>query len=170
MPRRSTYPSRLRAFEVKEIIAVGRRDAIGDCPNGSYDTYLPSRQLDQRVGQADVVFLCCSQSAENLGLVNEDFIARLKRGCLLVNIARGGLLDYPAVEAALLDGRLGGLGMDVYRNEPFTFEDSIFRLPNVVATPHVAGVTEVSYRTQARILCDNILRVRDGLPPLGCVH
>ena len=155
---------------MKEIIAVGRRESVTAGPIGSFDRYVPSSQLDEVAGTADVVFLCCSQSAENLGLVDAAFLSRLKRGCLLVNIARGGLLDYPAVEAALRDGRLGGLGIDVYRTEPFTYEDPLFRLPNVVATPHIAGVTEVSYRTQARILCDNILRVRDGLPPLGCVN
>ena len=149
---------------------MGRRESVFPGSIGTYDRYLSARHLDQVAGEADVVFLCCTQSAENLGLVNETFLGRLRRGCLLVNIARGGLLDYSAVEAALVDGRLGGLGIDVYRNEPFTYQDSIFRLPNVVATPHVAGVTEVSYRTQARILCDNILRVRDGIPPLGCVN
>ena len=155
---------------MKEIIAIGRREIVDIDRIGTFDRYLTFHDLDQTAGSADIVFLCCTQSAENLGLVNETFIGRLKRGCLLVNIARGGLLDYSAVEAALRDGQLGGLGIDVYRNEPFTYDDAIFRLPNVVATPHVAGVTEVSYRTQARILCDNVLRVRDGLPPLGCVN
>jgi D-isomer specific 2-hydroxyacid dehydrogenase, NAD binding domain len=69
-----------------------------------------------------------------------------------VNIARGGILDYDAVYQHLKTGHLGGLGIDVAWFEPFNPDDPILKLPNVLITPHVGGVTEYSYRTMAKVL------------------
>ena len=73
------------------------------------------------------------------------------QGALLVNIARGGLLDYNAVLHHLESGHLGGLGIDVAWTEPFDPDDAILNFPNVIITPHVAGVTEYSYRYMAKV-------------------
>jgi hypothetical protein len=72
---------------------------------------------------------------------------------ILVNIARGHLLDYDAVKSALETGRLAGLGMDVAWSEPFDPSDPVARHPNVILTPHVAGVSDKSYRTMAEVGC-----------------
>lgn len=69
----------------------------------------------------------------------------------MVNIARGGLLDYEAVLYHLKSGHLGGLGIDVSWSEPFDPDDPILKFKNVVITPHVAGVTEHSYRSMAKV-------------------
>lgn len=74
------------------------------------------------------------------------------QGSLLVNIARGGILDYDAVYQHLKTGHLGGLGIDVAWFEPFNPDDPILKLPNVLITPHVGGVTKYSYRTMAKVL------------------
>lgn len=74
------------------------------------------------------------------------------QGAYLINIARGGLLDYGAVAQNLKSGYLGGLGIDVAWTEPFDPNDPILQLPNVLITPHVAGVTEYSYRSMAKVL------------------
>lgn len=73
------------------------------------------------------------------------------QGSLLVNIARGGLLDYEAVADYLESGHLGGLGIDVAWHEPFNPNDPILKFKNVLITPHVAGVTEHSYRSMAKV-------------------
>lgn len=75
----------------------------------------------------------------------------LIQGALLVNIARGGLLDYEAVLEHLKSGHLGGLGIDVAWTEPFDPNDPILKFKNVLITPHVGGVTEVSYRSMAKV-------------------
>jgi phosphoglycerate dehydrogenase-like enzyme len=72
---------------------------------------------------------------------------------ILVNIARGHLLDYDAVKSALETGRLAGLGMDVAWSEPFDPSDPVARHPNVILTPHLAGVSDKSYRTMAEVSC-----------------
>jgi len=74
-----------------------------------------------------------------------------KQGSYLVNIARGRLLDYKAVFDHLESGHLAGLGIDVAWMEPFDPEDPVLKFSNVVITPHVAGVTEYSYRTMAKV-------------------
>lgn len=73
-----------------------------------------------------------------------------------MNIARGGLLDYEAVFHSLKSGHLGGLGIDVSWTEPFNPDDPILKLKNVLITPHVAGVTEHSYRSMAKVCVNDI--------------
>lgn len=70
---------------------------------------------------------------------------------MLINIARGGLLDYNAVLDNLKSGHLGGLGIDVAWSEPFDPDDAVLKFPNVIITPHVGGVTEPSYRYMAKV-------------------
>ena len=88
----------------------------------------------------------------------------LIQGALLVNIARGGLLDYEAVLYHLESGHLGGLGIDVAWTEPFDPDDPILKFNNVLITPHIGGVTEHSYRSMAKVctlltLPDHLLRL-----------
>lgn len=73
------------------------------------------------------------------------------QGALLINIARGHLLDYEAVFRNLQSGHLGGLGTDVTWTEPFDPDDPILKFDNVIVTPHLAGVTEYSYRSMAKV-------------------
>ncbi|OAE31644.1 hypothetical protein AXG93_3384s1180 [Marchantia polymorpha subsp. ruderalis] len=83
-------------------------------------------------------------------------------GALLVNVARGGLMDYTAVSEALKSGHLGGLATDVTWVEPIDPKDPIVHLPNVVVTPHVAGVTEYSYLQMGQLVADAALQLYDG--------
>ncbi|KAJ0707951.1 putative D-isomer specific 2-hydroxyacid dehydrogenase, NAD-binding domain-containing protein [Helianthus annuus] len=91
----------------------------------------------------------------------------MRKGGLLVNIARGGLLDYKAVYEGLESGHLGGVGMDVAWMEPFDPNDPILKFPNVLLTPHVAGVTESSYRSMAKVVGDVALQLHSGKPLTG---
>ncbi|XAR69403.1 Hydroxypyruvate reductase [Bertholletia excelsa] len=117
--------------------------------------------------KADVVVCCLLMNSETAGIINKTFISSMKKGGLLVNIARGGLLDYEAVFDHLKSGHLGGLGIDVAWTEPFDPEDQILKFPNVLITPHVAGVTEHSYRTMAKVVGDVALQLHAGSPLTG---
>ncbi|RZC54566.1 hypothetical protein C5167_013412 [Papaver somniferum] len=101
------------------------------------------------------------------GIVDKKFVSAMKKGALLVNIARGGLLDYDAVKSHLESGHLGGLGIDVAWTEPFDPDDPILKLQNVLITPHVAGVTEYSYRAMAKVVGDTALELHAGTPLTG---
>ena len=83
---------------------------------------------------------------------------------------QGGLLHYADVWEALESGRIGGLGIDVFHTEPFPVEDRFLHHARVVVTPHIAGVTENSYRQMAEILSENVLRVVNGEQPLHTVN
>ncbi|KAL2655982.1 hypothetical protein AAZV13_04G096000 [Glycine max] len=102
--------------------------------------------------KADIVVCCLTLNRETVGIINNKFISSMKKGGLLVNVARGGLVDYEAVINHLESGHLGGLGTDVAWTEPFNPDDQIFKFKNVIMTPHVAGVTEHSYRSMAKVL------------------
>jgi phosphoglycerate dehydrogenase-like enzyme len=82
-----------------------------------------------------------------------------------VNVARGGLVNYSAALEALSSGRLRGAGLDVYWQEPISPDDPILALPNVIATAHVAGVTDRSYAGITDAVIANIERLRRGEPP-----
>ncbi|XWS71497.1 hypothetical protein CRYUN_Cryun03dG0142800 [Craigia yunnanensis] len=116
---------------------------------------------------ADIVVCCLSLNKETIGIVNKPFISSMKQGALLVNIARGGLLDYEAVVHHLKSGHLGGLGIDVAWTEPFDPDDPILKFKNVIITPHVAGVTEPSYRSMAKVVGDVALQLHSGNPLIG---
>ncbi|KAG8495105.1 hypothetical protein CXB51_013219 [Gossypium anomalum] len=117
--------------------------------------------------KADIVVCCLSMNKETVGIVNKPFISSMKKGALLVNIARGGLLDYEAVVQHLESGHLGGLGVDVAWKEPFDPDDPILKFKNVILTPHVAGVTEHSYRSMAKVVGDVALQLHAGKPLKG---
>jgi phosphoglycerate dehydrogenase-like enzyme len=93
-----------------------------------------------------------------------------RRVVLRVLIYQGGLLNYPDVLGALESGQLSGVGMDVFHTEPFPQDDPFLRHPKVVATPHVAGVTEISYRNMAKLVAANALRLLRGYDVEGCVN
>jgi len=83
-----------------------------------------------------------------------------------VNAARGGLVDYDALYSALASGHLAGAGLDVYWREPISPDYPLLALPNVIATPHVAGVTDRSYNEIAEAVAANVQRLREGEAPL----
>ena len=83
---------------------------------------------------------------------------------------QGGLLNYTDMHEGLLSGAVGGLGLDVFEKEPFPTDSELLQHPNVVATPHIAGVTEVSYRSMAQDVKANVERILAGLPPIGNVN
>ncbi|KAL3335089.1 hypothetical protein AABB24_031348 [Solanum stoloniferum] len=160
---------RLRPFDVK-IIATKRswRDlCIGiNGTNYNYDDLVDERGCHDDIlkfaSKADIVTCCLPMTTETIGIVNNDFISTMKKGALLINIGRGGVLDYEAVYNNLKLGHLGGLGIDVAWTEPFDPLNPILQLPNVIITPHVAGVTQSSFRYMAKVVGDVALQLHAG--------
>ena len=93
-------------------------------------------------------------------------LSDVKPSAVIINVARGEIIDESALVEALQAGRIRGAGLDVFPHEPVDPDHPLLRLPNVVATPHVAGVTfGTSYR-RAQAVVANLERVAQGLPPL----
>jgi phosphoglycerate dehydrogenase-like enzyme len=157
---------RLHGFEMK-VLAVSRRgQKTGDVPvdfHGTADT------LHDVLRQADFVIVAPPLNDDTRSLIGQEELACLKPNAFLINVARGPVVDYDALLAALKDGRLAGAGLDVFWQEPFDPADPIFSY-NVVATPHVGGATDLSLQGIAKKVAENINRVRRGEVPVNCVN
>uniref|UniRef100_A0A7C8Z3J0 Phosphoglycerate dehydrogenase n=1 Tax=Opuntia streptacantha TaxID=393608 RepID=A0A7C8Z3J0_OPUST len=166
---------RLRPFDVK--ILATKRSWSSSQMNGSWAQYnYVDGLVDEKgshgdiykfAGMADIVACCLNMNSETAGVVNHSFIHSMKKGAYLVNVARGGLLEYDAVADGLKSGHLGGLGIDVAWKEPFDPNDPILQHPNVILTPHVAGVTEHSYRSMAKVVGDVAVQLHQGSTMTG---
>jgi phosphoglycerate dehydrogenase-like enzyme len=135
--------------------AIGRRVAeVGTVlgMNVSYwsrrsrDSSYPLLELDELVSTADVIQICVALTPETHGLLGPDQFARMKPGVLLVNTARAQIVDQRALLAALEGSVVGGYGTDVWDPEPPATGDPLVADERVVLTPHVAGLTDVTYR------------------------
>jgi phosphoglycerate dehydrogenase-like enzyme len=120
--------------------------------------------LDEVLPHADHVCLALPLSAATRHLFDAARFARMKPGAHLYNIARGGLVDEPALIEALQRGHLGGAGLDVFEEEPLPASSPLWQLPNVILTPHVAGVTSRYFDRFAPLLAENLGRWLDGRP------
>ena len=116
--------------------------------------------------QADVLSVHCPVTPKTRGIVDAELLRALRPGAFVVNCARGPVLDRAAVEAALTAGHLGGLGLDVYWEEPWDPSDPLFRRDDVVTLPHVAGSTEEAFGRIADIVAENVRRASAGEPLL----
>ena len=100
--------------------------------------------LDELIETADIVSIHTSLTPATFHLIGEDQIARMKPGAILVNTARGAVVDQVHLAGALRSGHLAGAGLDVTETEPPAPDDELLHLPNVVVTPHVAAYSEES--------------------------
>ncbi len=97
--------------------------------------------LDELLAESDAISIHLPKTSETAGLIGSDQLHRVKPGVIVVNAARGGIVDEQALHAALKEGRVGALGIDVYAKEPCT-DSPLFELDNVVATPHLGASTD----------------------------
>ncbi len=128
----------------------------------------PVASLDDGLARADVITLHCPLTTETRGMIDRERLDRLRPGALLVNTARGGLVDEAALVAALRECRLGGAALDVTLHEPLPVDDPLLGAPRLLLSPHVAGVTAESARRMALEAAENVLagltgRLRPGV-------
>jgi D-3-phosphoglycerate dehydrogenase len=124
----------------------------------------PVADLDAALPNVDFVSIHCPKNPETIGMFNAARLARMKQGAFIVNTARGGIIDEPALHAALTQGHLAGAGLDVFDMEPTPVNNSLLTLDTVIASPHMAGVTTESVAGMALVTAQNILSVIDGSP------
>jgi D-3-phosphoglycerate dehydrogenase len=126
--------------------------------------YEPAPDLDAAVARADFVTIHCPRSPETIGMFDAARIGRMKPGASIVNTARGGIIDEPALLAALQSGHLAGAGLDVFAEEPTPRSNPLLQVPTVITAPHVAGSTRESTQAMALETARNMLSVIDGAP------
>ena len=128
------------------------------------------RPLDDLLAEADIVSLHLPLTPATERLIDAAALARMQPGAILINTARGGLVDQAALAAALRSGRLGAAGLDVFAHEPPDHREEIFRLPNVVIAPHVAWLTRETFERSFSLAAENCHRLADGRPLLHRVQ
>ena len=146
-----------RAFGMR-VVGVRRQAA----PSAAADEVVALSGLRDALAAADVVALTCPLTPETEGLIGRDALAALRPASLLVNVARGRVVDEGALLEALRGGRLAGAGLDCFHEEPLPPGSPFWTLPNVIVTPHSAGETRRYETNVVDILIDNLRRLDAG--------
>lgn len=124
-----------------------------------------SLPLDDLLATADIVSVHLPLSDETRDLLNADRLGRMKRGSILLNTGRGGIVDESALADLLQSGHLAGAGVDVFASEPVSITSPLLMLDNVVVTPHVAWLTADTLLTCVRLAVENCRRIASGEAP-----
>ena len=146
---------------VGPLRALGARVVYAD-KSERPDLGIERRDLDALLEESDVVSLHVPLTAETEGLMGRSALGRMKPGSVLVNTARGGLVDEAALLHALTNGRLRAAGLDVLTEEPPPPDHPFLALDNVVLTPHVAWLTRETLYRSFDVALENVRRLRDG--------
>jgi len=115
-------------------------------------------QMKEALADADYIVLCVRATTENENLINADTIIAMKKGAIIINIARGSLIDETALLEALKSGQIAYAGLDVVKNEPVKANDPLLSLPQALITPHVAGITDITLKGTI----DYVIRVTEN--------
>lgn len=134
----------------------------------AYDPYLTAHDpvlaatetrladMEGLLSESDVISLHMPLTAETRNLFDAGRIAAMRKGAVLINSARGGIVDEAALAAALREGHLAGAALDVFENEPLAAGSALAGIPNLVLTPHIAGVTEESNARVSRLIAERV--------------
>jgi phosphoglycerate dehydrogenase-like enzyme len=151
--------------------AVAERVHAFDAATCSWDRNVPADgaveavSLDVLLARADIVTLHLPLTSETEGLLGRDRLALMKKGALLINTARGRLVDELALSEALERGSIAGAGIDVFADEPLPRQHPLRRCANVLLTPHTAGQTREAMERMVTVMLENLDRVARGLEP-----
>ncbi len=157
--------SRLAPFKCRRLVfdpAVSA-DTIRDagCEPASLETLL---------AESDVVSLHCPSTAQTRKLLNTNSLARMKAGATVINLARGDLIDTPALVAALQDGHIGAAALDVCDPEPIPLDSPLRSLPNVIASAHIASASVKAVRKLRETAAGIVASALRGEPPPNVVN
>ena len=138
------------------VVANTYRKSSSDQPIIDGVTYASLKEL---ITISDVVSLHLPYTAESKNLFNKSTIARMKTGAILINTARGGIVDDDALLEAILRGHISGAAIDVFENEPLVNSPKYDNVPNLILTPHIAGITQQSEKRVNQLVVERVLKV-----------
>lgn len=137
-----------------------RRTPRGDEPCAAH----PISAFREYLPRADYLVLAAPLTEATRGLIDASALRAMKRDALLVNIARGQIVDEAALVAALREHRIGGAALDVFEREPLPESSPLWGLPNVIVTPHSSGTSPGNFQRATEIFVDNLARYVRGEP------
>lgn len=155
-----------RAFGMR-VLGMRRSFTGEDASDPDVDQSYPPSALRELLGQSDYVVLSVPLTPETEHMIGEAELRSMKSNAYLVNIARGRVIDEQALIRALREGWIAGAGLDVAEVEPLPANSPLYTMPNVILTPHIAGVS-VHYESRlAHLFAENLRRYRAGEPLLN---
>jgi phosphoglycerate dehydrogenase-like enzyme len=161
--------ARLRPFGLR-ILAISRvpnesvAASLGCQAVAGYDA------LEDVLSASDYVFLCLPHTAATHHIISARTLAVMPRHAVLINPGRGGLVDQDALLAAIDAGALAGCALDVFTPEPLSPDSSLLQRPNILATPHIAGITDYTYGQIAHFVVEAHRSIHAGRLPVHCVN
>jgi glyoxylate reductase len=126
--------------------------------------------LETLLGESDVVSLHVALSEATRHLISVDQLAAMKPSAILINTARGAVVDQLALAAALSDGTIGGAGLDVFEGEPLDLDDPLLSAPNCICVPHIAASTFATRNAMGHLAADNIIAGLSGERLPYCIN
>jgi phosphoglycerate dehydrogenase-like enzyme len=164
----SALAQRLQALGMR-LVAVRRRPQPGGAPELGVERVFGPDELHAALAVADFVIVCVNYDAASRNLIDAAALHAMKPGAFVINVARGGLINPDALLSALRSEHIAGAGLDVFWEEPPDPRHPLFE-ENVIATPHIAGVTDASYIGIARAVAENVERYARGEAPRFAVN
>ena len=146
-----------RVLATRRSVTERRNDELAD-------ELLPASALPELLAESDFVVLAVPLTPETRKLIGEAELRAMKETAVLINIARGPVVDEAALVRALKKGWIGGAGLDVFEQEPLTAESELWGMENVILTPHISGGTTIYNERAAGIFCENLRRYLAGEP------
>jgi phosphoglycerate dehydrogenase-like enzyme len=144
------------------VIGIRRSSAGANDPDVD-EVFTPDRLADV-LGQCDYLVLCVPYTSETAGMLGAAELAQLKLSAVLINIARGTIVDEAALIAALAADKLGGAALDVFSREPLPADSPLWNMPNVLVTPHSMSTANSENEWLTDLFCDNLRRYLEGEP------
>ncbi|MBS7812766.1 hydroxyacid dehydrogenase [Roseococcus pinisoli] len=138
--------------------------------SGALPDHVEPADFDRLFAESDFLLLSCPLTEETRGLASAERMARMKPNAWLINVARGGVVDEPALLRLLHEGRIGGAALDVMNEEPPARDNPLFEAPNLLLTPHWAGMTPASVERTNVAAAEEVLRVMRGERPVNVVN
>lgn len=146
---------RAKAFDMRTVGIV--REA-GESMCSHVDEIVPFSNMESILGDLDAIVLCLPLTEQSRGLFGNHALSMMKRGAIIVNIAREGVTDYSAIVERIKDGHLAGAALDTFDKEPLSRWSKLWRIENLLITPHVSALTSDYKKRVVDLISDNIAR------------
>jgi phosphoglycerate dehydrogenase-like enzyme len=142
----------------------------GDPDGSAVQRLYPAQALRSMLQECDYVVILTPLTAETQNLLNNEALASMKPGAVLINVARGGIIDEKALLKALESGLLGGAALDVFENEPLPEDSPLWAAPNLIISPHIAGIMPDYLDHAGDVFIENLQRFLEGREMLNVVE
>jgi phosphoglycerate dehydrogenase-like enzyme len=139
---------------------IGISNGRSEAPH--FDAIMPRDRLNEAASQADFLIVLAPHNAETDKLIGAGVLDAMKPSGVLINIARGGVVDEDALITALRAGKIRGAGLDVFRTEPLPKDSPLWDMPNVFITSHIGGMSDTYGEQVMPLLVNNLRAFVDG--------